>query len=122
MYNQVNFRSAVCEECSLTGAPGADHRNRLRLAGLKQNHKVSIVSSGSDPRHCCPLSPRCFGTDWFCLEGKVPQVGIPIIINYHQHYSQIYKINIQNWQFAQIISGQSVMLSLNKHKLSVQSS
>lgn len=48
MYDKVNLRSAVCQECSLTGAPGGDHRNRLRLAGLKQK----------------PQSKHCFFWQW----------------------------------------------------------
>lgn len=53
------------------------------MAGPNQNHNVTIVPSGCDPSSCWPHSPCCFGTDCFCLKGKVPQVVIPIIINYH---------------------------------------
>lgn len=98
MFYYVNFISAECQECRLTGGAGGDHRNRLRLARLNQNHKVSIVPSGSGPSGCRPHSPCCFGTDHFCLEVKVPQVVIPIIINYHiSTIHRCTRLPCQNW-------------------------
>lgn len=83
MFSLANFRCAVCQECPQTGATGGDHRNRVRLARLNPNHKVSFIPSGSDPRGCWPHSPWCSGAHCFGLEVKVPLVVIPIIINYH---------------------------------------
>lgn len=71
---QVNFFGIFCWSCQLQtcspqrGAAGGDHRNRL--GRLNQNHKVTIVPRGSDPSGCVPLSPRCVGTDCFCLEAR----------------------------------------------------
>lgn len=47
-----------------------------------QNHKVTIVHSGSHPSGCPPHSQCCFGTACFCFKDREPRVMIPIIINY----------------------------------------
>lgn len=67
--------SSVCQECS--------QEVTARLTGLNQIHRASIVPPGCDPNDWRLHWPRTCRTDHVCLEARVLQVVIPIIINYH---------------------------------------
>lgn len=106
--------SSVCQECS--------REVTARRTGLNQIHKASIVPPGCDPNDWRLHWPRSCRTDRVCLEARVLQVVIPIIINYHISAAHRCTQLLRKTGKSVDCQDASIMLSHNKHQVSAEAS